>query len=517
MALVDIMVWDIHTSNGFESDKVRFDVLPYLARGGLDIGCGAKKVWPHLIGIDSGKDTGLFGTPMKPDIMVNSAERLNLFADESADSVFSSHTLEHIQDYIAALREWWRLVKTGGYLVLYLPHRDYYPNIGQPGSNPDHKHDLLPSDIIAAMQLIAPDFDLLVSEDRNGANEYSFLQVFQKKFAGHGQMLSYDMPKPAKTAGIVRIGAKGDALWASSPAALLKEQGYHVTAYVAHTGEEMLRHDPNIDRIVMLPDGVMSDEDLLMFWANRAAKHDRWINLVGSVEQRLLYHPSSNEFFLPQDLRHRFANQNYLEMVHDYAGLPHDFRQKFYPSEAEMAWAREVRAKLPDAPLVVLNACGSGPAKTWPHAQQFMRLLADAGIVTVLLGDTRDLELEEIEPYANIVGTEWPVRASLAFAQLADVVVATESLIANAVAFEPMLKVLLLSHSSNENLSKHWVNTAAIEANVPCHPCHRIHATLAFCAKDTTTGCAACMASSTAPTIAGFVIEQLKQRERRVA
>ena len=37
------------------------------------------------------------------------------------------------------------------------------------------------------------------------------------------------------------------------------------------------------------------------------------------------------------------------------------------------------------APVVVLNACGSGPAKTWPHAQEFMRLMAERGIVTVVL------------------------------------------------------------------------------------------------------------------------------------
>lgn len=520
------MTWDIKNSQGFESDKIKFDVLPYLARGGLDVGCGPKKVWPHLIGIDSGKDVELFGVQMKPDIVVGNAEKLALFASESVEAVFSSHTLEHLDRWQAALAEWWRLVKVGGYLILYLPHRDFYPNIGQPGANPDHKHDFIPEDIQIAMLDIAPDFDLLVSEERNGGNEYSFLQVFQKKPAGFGQTFGYEQPKPGKTVGLVRIGAKGDALWASSPLALLREQGYHTTVYVAHTGAEILRHDPNIDRLVMLPDGVLTDDELLEFWVHEAAKVSRWINLVGSVEQRLLFHRNSNEFFLSHALRHRFGNRNYLEMVHDYAGLPHDFRQKYYPSEAEMDWARDTRAKLPDGPLVVLNACGSGPAKTWPHAQQFMRLMAEAGAVVVMLGDTRDLKLEEIEQTAAgglavIPGIDWPVRGALAFAQLADAVVATESLISNAVAFEPMLKVMLLSHSSNENLTKHWVNTAALEAgNVPCHPCHRIHASLAFCSKDTTTGHAACMASSTANTVADFVIEKLGMNaapQRRMA
>lgn len=503
------MTWNINDQQGFESDKIRFEVLPYLSRGGLDVGCGPKKVWPHMIGLDSGKDTELFGIAMKPDILLKDASRLALFADGSMDSVFSSHLLEHIIDFEAALAEWWRVVKVGGHLCLYLPHADLYPKIGTPGSNPDHKHDFLPLEIVAAMTKLAPHWTLLEDQTRADGTEYSFLLVFRKEADGGHTYAE----KPTKTAGLVRIGAHGDAVWASSPCALLKAQGYHVTAYVAKTGAEILAHDPNIDRLVELPDGVMTDDELLEFWAREAAKHDKWVNLIGSVEQRLLFHPSSNEFFLPHALRHRFGNVNYLEMIHDYAGLPHDFRQKYYPSAAEMEWAHLVKGKLPggeSAPLVVLNPCGSGPAKTWPHAQRFIQRMQDAGINCVVLGDLR-LPLEEVGEHTAIVGTEWPVRAALAFAQLADCVVATESLIANTVAMEDMLKVILLSHSSNENLTKHWKNTAALEATgVSCYPCHRVHgAHLGFCSKDKNTGASACMASATADTVADFVVEQL--------
>jgi hypothetical protein len=233
----------------------------------------------------------------------------------------------------------------------------------------------------------------------------------------------------------------------------------------------------------------------------------------------MLFHPSSNEFYLPQSLRHRFGNINYQEMIHDYADLPHDFRQKYYPTDEEMMLARKLRAMLPDGPLVVLNPCGSGPAKTWPHAQHFMQRMADAGVVCVVLGDLR-MELDEVEPNAVVVGKEWPVRISLAFTMLADAVVATESLIANAVACEAMLKVVILSHSSNENLTKHWTNTAAIEAtSVSCHPCHRVHGgTLAFCSKDTVTGASACMASATPDMIADFVLDKIASKiEQKVA
>ena len=57
----------------------------------------------------------------------------------------------------------------------------------------------------------------------------------------------------------------------------------------------------------------------------------------------------------------------------------------------------------------------------------------------------------------------------------ADAFVGSESVFANVVAMEAMPKVVMLSHSSNENLTRDWINTAALEAPVACHPCHRIH------------------------------------------
>lgn len=510
------MVWKIDAPQGNEARKVRFDVLPYL-HSGIDLGCGPFKVFPHLIGIDSTKDTHLFGTAMRPDLVVQDCARLALFADGVIESIFSSHLLEHIADHKAALREWWRVLKTRGYLVLYLPHADLYPRIGQPGSNPDHKHDFLPADIVQAMEEVAPDWSLLVNEERGGRDEYSFLQVYRKQASGHGQRHEWVKPPPEKTAAIVRVGGHGDALWASSPIALLKEQGYHITAYVAVTGGEILRHDPHIDDLKVLPTTALTDEELLAYWAHEAPKYDRFINLVGSVETFSLAHDTNTRFYLPHALRHKLMNVNYLESVHTYADVPFDFRQKFYPSPEEHKLAGELRAKLP-GPLVVIAPAGSGAVKYWPHGQRLMELLAERGVYSVALGDIRDPKFIGIDPYGSVVGMDWPVRVACAFALLSDAVVATESLIANAVAFEPMLKVVTLSHSSNENLTKHWTNTAAIEPKgVACHPCHRILGSFQFCSRDTVTGASACQATVTADTISEFLFERLGIEEKEAA
>lgn len=161
-----------------EAEKIAHLIVPYTRGRGLDIGSGDKFLFPHFIRVDSGKD---FGDARIAEIKSDASD-LNLIADESCDYVFSSHCLEHIADHKAALREWWRVIKPGGHLVLYLPHRDLYPKIGEPGSNPDHKHDFIPDDIIDAMKEIGS-WTLLENEVRSGGNEYSFFLVFRKDAA----------------------------------------------------------------------------------------------------------------------------------------------------------------------------------------------------------------------------------------------------------------------------------------------------------------------------------------------
>jgi len=518
------MVWTAKNRR-HESEKVRYEVLPYLARGGLDLGCGPQKVWPHLIGIDSGKDTELFGLEFRPDLILPDAARLSLFADQSAEAVFSSHLLEHIEDWQGALREWWRLLKVDGHLCLYLPHRDLYPNIGQPEANPDHKHDCLPEHSVDFFRLACGDWALVAHQVRNETDECSFLLVFQKKASGAGQSEPYRADPPARKAGIVRIGGNGDALWAASVAAHLHYDGYAVTAYVAKNGEEVLRHDPHIANIVVLPQGILSDEELLEYWAHEAVKFDKWVNLIGSVETRLLPHQSQIDFYLPQGVRHQLMNRNYLDQVHAYAEIDTTAGaewQRFYPTAAEKQWAKETRDRL-KGQLVMLSPTGSGPFKAWPHAQRFMELLADAGVYSIMVGDLKQLpDLDLVErhgiEYGHVVGQEFPLRLAMTLCLEADAFVGTESVFANVVATEPMPKIILLSHSSAENLTRDWTRVIALEANVACHPCHRIHnAGAALCAKDTTTGASACMASYSAEQVADLVLQALGIEQRQAA
>ena len=63
---------------------------------------------------------------------------------------------------------------------------------------------------------------------------------------------SWKNPRPEKTVAVVRYGAIGDNIQASSILPWLKEQGYHVTFYCqSGQGHEAIKHDPHIDRFII--------------------------------------------------------------------------------------------------------------------------------------------------------------------------------------------------------------------------------------------------------------------------
>ena len=56
------------------------------------------------------------------------------------DTVHSSHCLEHMFDSRQALKDWWQLVKPGGYMITVVPHEDLYEQFAWPSIfNHDHK------------------------------------------------------------------------------------------------------------------------------------------------------------------------------------------------------------------------------------------------------------------------------------------------------------------------------------------------------------------------------------------
>ena len=516
-------MWKADEQGINEVQKMRWELVPYMRGRCLDLGCGPTKAFPHFIGVDSCKDTQLFGIPMKPDIKAD-IEELPMFSSGSFDLVFSSHALEHIEDYHAALREWWRLVKVGGYLGLYLPHRQFYPNIGKreewaawekehkdlpiglsieqfiaprrqagitdagplyagtPFGNEDHKWDFLPADIIAAMKANGGGFDLVECQERNGEDEYSFLVVFRK--LGGGIKESWKNPKPEKTCAIVRYGAIGDQIQTSSLFPWLKEQGYHITLYAqAGHGLESIQHDPHIDRFIVQEKDAVPPAFLSQFWDYEKKKYDRWINLCESIEGTLLASPGRVQWEWPNSLRAERMNVNYLEWLHKVADVPPPYRPKFYATKEEQSWARKTKESFGKR-CVLWSLAGSSGHKVWPHVDSAIAalMLTYPDVHVVLVGDESCQILEagwQKEPRVHRLSGKWSIRQSMAFAEVADLIIGTETGLLNAAGSMPVPKIVCLSHSSPEMLTKHWQNAIVLQqpegVGCPKSPCRMLH------------------------------------------
>jgi len=150
-----------------EVDKCRSRLIKYCQGTGIDIGCGGNKITQDAIGIDIRKLDGV-------TIVRDASDISNLFPNGSLDYVFSSHFLEHLTAPQVALNSWWKSIKDGGYLVLYLPHPDLYK-----GNNSDHKNMFYPDNIITRLKTIG-EFAVIVNQTYSTNNEYSFELVLRK-------------------------------------------------------------------------------------------------------------------------------------------------------------------------------------------------------------------------------------------------------------------------------------------------------------------------------------------------
>lgn len=506
------MTWSAETSAGFEQDKIAALVVPYTRGFCLDLGCGARKCWPHMVGIDQRKGGD--------ENLVCDIAKLSMFADGVADGVFSSHALEDFEDTRAVLAEWWRVVKVGGYLSLYLPHADLYPNVGQEGANPAHKQDFRNDDILNHLAAIADacgqGFDLLENQVRDGTNEYSMFIVAQKRGdAEVVQRLWQRNPDGKKRCLVARFGAIGDMIQASTVLPGLRAQGYHITLCTTPAGEQVVRHNPYIDEFLLQDKDQVPNPALNAYFEALKERYDRIVNLSEAVEGSLLLIAGRASHWLELPARRAIVGKvNYLERHHEMAQVPMDrFDARFYATEEEMAWAREWRAEM-EGPVICWVMGGTSNHKIYPFIDVVVAWLLQktnahivmaggpneemiqAGVLGCLIKDGHEVAVvERVKPMVN----QWSVREALSFAQVADVVVGPETGILNAVGLTDVAKVVMLSHSSPENLTKHWRQTVVLTPEgCHCAPCHALHYTWDHCHRVEETAAALC-ASSISP------------------
>jgi SAM-dependent methyltransferase len=80
------------------------------------------------------------------------------FENQSQDAVYTSHCLEHMDHPAAAIVEWFRVLKVGGYLIVTVPHQYLYERKRElPSKHPSHLHFFTPSKLLALFEgAVAP-------------------------------------------------------------------------------------------------------------------------------------------------------------------------------------------------------------------------------------------------------------------------------------------------------------------------------------------------------------------------
>lgn len=137
------------------------NVLDIGYRGGLG---DADPVVPQATGVDLGFP-GYDGVNLP-------------FSDASQDSIYSSHCLEHMNEPEAVIKEWFRVLRVGGYLVAVVPHQYLYERRWKlPSAHPDHLRFFTPASLLALFELaLAPNhFRVRHLQDNDLFYDYSVL------------------------------------------------------------------------------------------------------------------------------------------------------------------------------------------------------------------------------------------------------------------------------------------------------------------------------------------------------
>lgn len=95
---------------------------------GADLGFGGAPISPTAICIDRAEghpERAVVPGPVPPTHFVGDVRDLP-FKDGTLDYVFSSHVLEDFEETADVLKEWARVIKVNGYIVLFLPDQPAY-------------------------------------------------------------------------------------------------------------------------------------------------------------------------------------------------------------------------------------------------------------------------------------------------------------------------------------------------------------------------------------------------------
>lgn len=100
------------------------------------------------------------------------------FKNESQDYVYSSHVMEHIGNYVLALREWYRVLRYDGFLICIVPHKFLYEKKADLPSrfNADHKRFYTPASLLVEVENSLEPNSYRVMHLKDNADGFDYLK-----------------------------------------------------------------------------------------------------------------------------------------------------------------------------------------------------------------------------------------------------------------------------------------------------------------------------------------------------
>jgi len=458
--------------------QVKYEFVRYCCGIGLDLGYGKERAFEHSVGLRLRGDEG----DAVPNVKVDDLTKLESVILGSCDFILAADVLSHYDDAPAAVKDWLSRIKVGGHVCIYEPK----------GSSL--------STLLTVAETVADGLDV-VRLQRWGDGAF---MVLRKQESGFG--FSYVAPRPEKSACVVRHGGYGDQLQASYLLPELKRQGYHITFLTTPLARQIVEHDPHIDEWFMIGHNQVPNHELVPFWSVICKNYDKFINLNESVEGTLLTLPGRPSHQWPDGVRHKLMNRNYAEFAAMLAEIPFVPEGKFHTTPEEDAWAQtfiaeaQHKAELEPAFVIMWVLAGSSPHKFTPHQDTVLKMIFGSlkRAVVVMVGNEACKILEqgwEKENRVTLTSGTMEIRKTLALAQHVDLVIGPETGVMNSICYLAVPKVIMLSHSSHENLTKHWTEAHVIPGQSTCFPCHRLHYSSEYCPQDNETHAAICQAN----------------------
>ena len=325
-------------------------------------------------------------------------------------------------------------------------------------------------------------------------------------------------------AAIARFGGIGDNLVAGAPLYALKKMGYMTEVLTSEPNHVVFLNNPHVDKLTIhTPDRDFPQGDLLAwqkYFEGRARTYDVFGHLSHSMEGRHAIFETMTAFWWPEDYRREICAGSYLETAMKIMRVPapYEFDKLYYPTDEEIERANRTKEELGGKFISwVIN--GSRIDKVYVQAPILIpRIIKELGVPVVMHGAgekeysmafaiQEQVRVQNSSTWGIVSaiskeGTEpsghqnWPLRRSLALASVADLVVSPDTGVAWSVAMNDQPKIILVSHTSVENITKHWRNTVTMHADpdrVPCWPCHRLHNTPDTCVPNEFGNGAKCM------------------------